>query len=209
MDEAIDFLDESGDESGKLARGASRLFVVGLVVFPDPAEAARCHERLDALRAELGKPERYEFHFRKNSDAIRRALLAEARAFAFTYHAVVLDNAASTSSERVPLYLEAVSQLCNLAGDSLTNALLIVDAGEPNKRQRRAAASEIRQQVNRKAGRRALAEVRAQESSRNTLNQLADYATGVASWWAQDKPGGAAYRRLLHAGEGKYLRIEV
>jgi hypothetical protein len=130
MSNPIAFLDESGDESGKLARGASPLFMVGLAVFLDSDEAARCDARIDRLRSELVKPARYEFHFRSNPHAVRRAFLQAVAPFAFTYYAVTLEKP-DTPAAHLPLYLAACARVCTLAGEALKDARLIVDAGNP------------------------------------------------------------------------------
>lgn len=201
MSGSVAFLDESGDQSSKLERGASRLFVVGLAVFPDADEAARCNDRIDQLRGELHKPVRYEFHFRKNSDVVRRAFLTAVAPFAFTYYAITLEKPHGPIAH-LDLYLTACSRVCTLAGESLDQALLIVDAGEKDRTARRELATRIRQQVNRISGRPLLSEVRPQDSARNNLVQLADYVTGVRSWWEQGKSGADDYRRLLREREG-------
>ena len=67
MSGALAFLDESGDAGGKLVRGSSVRFTVGLVVFADAREAALGRERMARPRGELGKPAGYEFHFRSNT----------------------------------------------------------------------------------------------------------------------------------------------
>ena len=205
---SVAFLDESGDESARQERGASALFVVGLAVFPDPAEARRCSARIDALRTELGKPSRYEFHFRSNSDAIRRAFLLASAPFAFTYHAVVLDKP-NNAVGHLPLYVGACAAVCALASETLMDSLLIVDAGQKDKLVRRRRESEIRRQVNDQMGRSLLREVRAQDSVRNNLVQLADYVTGVARWHAEGRRGSAAYRSLIVLNEGRIRRDRV
>lgn len=71
MNRSIAFLGESGDESGKISLGASQLFMVGLVVFPDGRGAERCGQRIDELRGELSLPDTFAFHFRDNHHAVQ------------------------------------------------------------------------------------------------------------------------------------------
>lgn len=199
MARPIAFLDESGDESGKLSKGASRLYVVGLVVFLDKAEAAACGERIDGLRREIGKGERYEFHFTKNSKNVRVAFLRAVAPFAFTYHAVVIEKRESRAAH-IPLYLEACSRVCGLAGKDLNQAVLFADEYS------RHSESEIRQRVNLGANRFALSEVRMQVSARNNLIQLADYIAGVRRYSAEDNRDAAEYCRILTKREGRIDR---
>ncbi len=69
------FVDESGDTGLNLAQGASPLSIITLVVFEENEEAQAAHDRIALLRRELGKNDGIEFHFKENSDSIRRAFL--------------------------------------------------------------------------------------------------------------------------------------
>jgi hypothetical protein len=197
------FLDESCDP-GAPAFGGSRLFVVGLVLFPDSSIAAECDARIDRLRRELGKPDRYEFHFRTNTHAVRQAFLRCVSPYSFVYYAAAIEKPARLVPRADQLYLDAVATACAAAGTALDGARLIVDAGSRDKRARRRLAAALRDHVNGRAGKAHLTEVRAQESARYNLLQLADYVTGVASWWHSGKRGAEEYRRLLTAREGGY-----
>jgi len=107
---AIAFLDESGDESGKLNQGASPLFVVGLVVFLDREEAERCDARIEQLRRELHKHPRFEFHFRDNGHSDCLAFLQAVAPFAFTYYAVTLEKPPALPAH-LRLYLDACARV--------------------------------------------------------------------------------------------------
>jgi hypothetical protein len=205
---ALAFLDESGDESGKLDRGASRLFVVGLVVFPDRAEAERCRARIEQLVRELGKPARYEFHFRPNTHAVRMAFLEAIAPFAFTYYAVVLEKP-ETPTAHLPLYLNACARACSLAGASLDRAHLTVDMRDTEKMARDRMAADLRRYVNRPAGRTVLGRVRARSSGSERLVQLADYVAGVARWREEGRRGADAYARPLAPRKGQQVRMRV
>lgn len=202
---AIAFLDESGDESGKLDRGASPLFVVGLVVFLDSSEAERCDGRIAQLRRELHKHPRFEFRFRDNGHADRLAFLAAVAPFRFTYYSVTLEKPNSPQA-RQPAYLVACARVCGLAGEALKDARLIVDAGQVGRFARRRQTTVIRQWVNGESGSIVLADVRAQDSVRHNLIQLADYVAGVRHWLEQGRQGAPAYAELLRAREGPSVR---
>ena len=59
------FIDESGDSGLKIEKGSSRYFTVSLVMFEDNDEALACDQRIKLLKKELGLPENYEFHFKR------------------------------------------------------------------------------------------------------------------------------------------------
>lgn len=66
------FIDEAGDTGLRTEDGASRVFIVALVIFEDHEEAIACDQRISLLRKELNYPEHYEFHFGHNSDRLRK-----------------------------------------------------------------------------------------------------------------------------------------
>ena len=185
------------DESSKLSRGASRIYVVGLVVFPSGEEASACRTRIDALRVERRLPPRYEFHFRKNSDQVRRAFLQAVSPFSFTYHAVTIEKSDGPKGN-LGLYLPACARVCALAGEALNQALLFVDGGASQ------APVEIKKRVNQISNRRVLNNATAQRSSANNLIQLADYVAGIRAALAEHKIGAEEYRRLIEKREGKF-----
>jgi hypothetical protein len=198
----IAFLDESADPSYNLEAGASPQFVVALVVFTDPAEAARCSERVTRLRAELGKTEWYEFHMRDNAHVDRIAFLAAVSSFAFAYHVAVLEKD-PLHPVAEPLLLVGCARVCTAAGISRT--LLVVD-GQSGRRRNRALIAALRTTISAACGHDALDGVQVQDSARTPLLQLADYVAGAISRDALGRPGGKEYRRMLRAREGTYWR---
>lgn len=206
MSHPVAFLDESGDPGRSLQRGASPLFLVTLTVFADTDVASTCRTRIEALRHELHKSERFEFHFRTNSHVERIAFLQAIQPFAFTYHAIILDKVGLEQPGTSSIYLNAVAQVCAAAGRTLDRALLVVDGNTENRRARRLLESAIRQRVNGEQDRIAVATVRVQDSRRNDLLQLADYVTGVTSWSAQGKLGADRYREFIQHREGASWR---
>ncbi|HNU81404.1 MAG TPA: DUF3800 domain-containing protein, partial [bacterium] len=79
------FIDESGDSGLKIEKGSSRYFTIGLLVFEDNEEALNCDQRIKSLKKELGLPENYEFHCKRNSDKVRRAFLVAVSPYNFFY----------------------------------------------------------------------------------------------------------------------------
>ena len=57
----LPFIDESDDTGLKTEQGASRYFVVALVIFEDHAEAIGCDRRINLLTQELGYPQNLSF----------------------------------------------------------------------------------------------------------------------------------------------------
>lgn len=79
------FIDESGDSGLKIHEGSSRYFSIALVIFEENEEATACDQRIELLKRELGWREGSEFHFKKNSDRVRKAFLHAIVPYNFFY----------------------------------------------------------------------------------------------------------------------------
>lgn len=207
MTRVLAFVDESGD-TGRPGFGGSSLLVVGMAVFHDVGEASRCEGAIAELRANIGKPSGYEFPFRTNSDAVRRAFRTTVTRCGFTYYAVVLEKGQDQRTVGLDLYLAACVRLCGLAGRALDRATLVADEVTGSRHGNRQLATRLRNQVNAAAGREVLSKIKVQDSARNSLLQLADYVAGVVGRSAREdaKPGTEAYARLLRAQKGEVWR---
>jgi hypothetical protein len=86
------FIDESGDSGLKIEKGSSRYFTISMVVFEDNDEALSCDQRIELLKKELGLPSDYEFHFKRNSDLVRRAFLAAVSPYSLFYYGIVINK---------------------------------------------------------------------------------------------------------------------
>jgi len=83
------FIDESGDPGLKIEKGSSSFFTVALVIFEDKDEALACDQRVSLLKKELGWEEDSEFHFKRNSDKVRRAFLQAVAPYSFFYYGML------------------------------------------------------------------------------------------------------------------------
>ena len=86
------FGDEAGDSGLKLAQGSSKFFTVALVIFEEHDEAIACDQRIELLKKELGWSSESEFHFRNNSDRIRRIFLNAVAPYNFFYYGIVFNK---------------------------------------------------------------------------------------------------------------------
>ncbi len=80
------FIDESGDTGLIIKKGATKYFVIVMVVFEDNDEALACDKRIDLLRRDLRLPQDYEFHFHSNSNRIREAFFRTILPYQFFYY---------------------------------------------------------------------------------------------------------------------------
>src|SRR3989344_8661302 len=86
------FMDESGDTGLEIEHGASRYFVISLVVFEDDDEALACDQRIQLLKKELGYHVDFEFHFYSNSDRVRKKFLEAISPYGFFYFGIIVDK---------------------------------------------------------------------------------------------------------------------
>jgi hypothetical protein len=204
------FVDESGDAGMKLGTGSSGLFVVTAVVFEDHSEADRCDERINEIRAELGFPARYEFHFNQCIKKVREAFIERVAPFDFFYLAVVVEkgrlnipakNPASQFKELVIKYAAAL--VFENAKPYLQDAIVSIDASG-SRDFRNQLARFLIMRMRSEGGRRCIKRVKTARSRGNNLIQLADMISG-AIWRAFARHDGS-YRRLISARE---LKLEV
>lgn len=201
MTHTLTLVDESGDSGFKLGLGSSPYFTMALVAFEDLNEAVACDKKIGLLKREMGWSQSDEFHFKNNSDTVRRKFLKAVVPYNFFYYGVVINKAPKIfPAEEFPtkqsFYNYACSLLFENAKDKLNNAVVIIDqSGDLDfKRQ---LAKFLREKVNGQAG-NTIKEVKMQRSSSNNLLQLADYAAGAINRSMEKKRKFAGdYRKLL------------
>ena len=86
------FIDESGDTGLTIEKGATKYFIIVMIVFEDNDEALACDKRIDLLRRELRLPQDYEFHFHGNSDRVREAFFQAVLPYQFFYYGIVINK---------------------------------------------------------------------------------------------------------------------
>lgn len=194
------FIDESGDSGLKIETGSSRFFTVGLVVFEDNDEALACDQRIQLLKRELGWESDQEFHFKKNSERVRRAFLQAVAPYNFFYYGIVINKDPKKLygegfRNKSSFYKYACSLVFENAKDKLDNAIIVVDkSGSLDFRNQ--LAQYLRHRVNQE--RKRIKEVKMQRSESNNLIQLADYVSGVINRSVTNtKKKADDYRRII------------
>ncbi len=194
------FIDESGDPGLKIEKGASRYFIVALIVFEDYDEATDCDKRIDLLSKEIGRKEGAEFHFKNDSDKVRRAFLQAVAPYNFFYYGVVINKGPDKLygegfSHKQSFYKYTCSLLFQNAKDRLENAIVVID-GSGSLDFRRQLAAYLRKKTNTTSVRH-IKKVKIQRSTSNRLLQLADYIAGVINRTVQGKKYASEYHRLI------------
>jgi len=195
------FIDESGDPGLKIEKGSSRFFTISLVIFEDNDEALACDQRMTLLKRELGWKENSEFHFKRNSDRVRRAFLKAVAPYNFFYYGIVINkNPKKLWGEgfrsKSSFYKYACSLVFQNAKDKLENSTVVIDKSG-NLDFRRQLAKYLRRRVN-KEDKKSIKRLKMQRSRGNNLLQLADYIAGVINRSVQNRKKFAeGYRRII------------
>jgi len=204
------FIDESGDPGLKIEKGSSRYFTVSLVVFEERDEALACDQRIDLLRKELGWELNSEFHFKRNSDKVRRAFLQAVAPYNFFYYGIIINKNPQKLwgegfRDKKSFYKYACGLVFENAKEKLESAIIIIDKSG-NLDFRRQLAKYLRKRINEK-DKKLIKKVKMQRSSGNNLLQLADYVAGVINRSVQKKKKySEEYRKIIAHRE---IRVQI
>lgn len=201
------FIDESGDSGLKIEKGSSRYFTVGLVVFEDKDEALACDQRIMLLKRELNLPENFEFHFKRNSDRVRRAFLQAVSPYNFFYYGIVINkNPARLWGDgfrnKESFYKYACSLVFENAKEKLDKATVVIDESGSLDFKRQLA-----KYLRRKTNTGTIRKVKMQRSGGNNLLQLSDYIAGVINRSVQNRKKWADEYRKMVAHREIYVQI--
>ena len=191
-------IDESGDPGLKIEKGSSRYFTIALVVFEDKDEALSCDQRIQLLKKEIGWNEASEFHFKRNSDKIRRAFLQAVSPYNFFYYGIVINKDPQKLwgegfKNKESFYKYACGLVFENAKEKLNKATIVIDKSG-NLDFRHHLAKYLRRKIN--SG--AIKKVKMQRSDGNNLLQLADYVAGVINRSIKNKRKCAdEYRKII------------
>lgn len=194
------FIDESGDPGLKVGAGSSRHFTIALVVFEDDEEAVACDKRIDLVRHELRWRAGEEFHFRRNSDRVRRTVLKAVAPYNFFYYGIVIskdpkDLVTEGFPDKASFYKYACGLVFENAREKLGSATVVIDQSG-NLDFRRQLEKYLRR-VSQADGSKLIKKVKMQRSTSNNLLQLADYIAGVIQQRVQGKKYAKEYHKLI------------
>lgn len=193
------FIDESGDPGLKIKKGASRFFVVVLVVFEDNEEAVACDKRISLLRRELKLPEDFEFHFKANSHKIRLKFLEAVVPYSFFYFGIILNKDPDKlwgKGFRIKesLYKYTCSLVFQNAKPHLRDATIIID-----KSGHKLFQVQLRKYLKERANidKTVIKKIKPQRSKSNNLLQLADYIAGIVNREVLKKKRAKEYKKFI------------
>ncbi len=203
------FIDESGDSGLRIESGSSRFFTIGLVVFEDLEEATACDQRIQLLKKELGWTRESEFHFKNNSDRVRKAVLQAVAPYSFFYYGIVINKDPEKLygegfRSKNSFYKYTCSLVFENAKEKLQDAIVVVDrSGGLDFRSQ--LATYLRKRMNK--DKKILKQVKMQRSESNNLLQLADYVAGAINRSvSNNKKFSDDYRKIIAHRE---IRVQV
>lgn len=204
------FIDESGDSGLKIDHGSSRYFTIALVCFDDREEALACDKRIELLKRELGWKSNDEFHFKKNSDKVRRAFLQAIAPYNFFYHGIVINKDPSKLwgdgfRDKKSFYKYACGLVFSNAKEQLEHSIVIIDeSGSLDFKKQ--LGTYLRRAMNSEK-RRVIKTVKMQRSNGNHLLQLADYIAGAINRSVLEKRKASDdYRNIVKHRE---IRVQI
>ena len=198
------FIDETGDTGLKVGQGSSPYFTIALVLFEDHDEALACDQRIGLLRRELNLDSRFEFHFRENSDKVRRKFLEATVPYSFQYLGFALNKDPEKLwgpgfQAKSSLYKFTCGKVFENAKPYLSNATVVLDScGSETFRSQ--LAKYLRQRMEDPDHQR-IKKVKMESSHSNNLLQLADYVAGVINRNVQGKKDASEYYRYVAVKE--------
>ena len=203
------FIDESGDSGLKISEGSSRFFTVALVAFEDHEEALACDQRIALLKRELGWPNDQEFHFKRNSDRVRKAFLEAVSPYNFFYYGIVINKDPGKLwgpgfQDKTSFYKYTCGLVFENAKEKLEHATVVIDQSG-NLEFRHQLTNYLRRRMNSESKR--IRKIKQQRSESNNLLQLADYvASAVNRSVLGEKKLNNQYRQMLSHRE-MYVQI--
>ena len=192
------FVDESGDSGIK--QGASEYFVVTLVLIEE-GDVPALEACIRQTREALGRTERFEFHFKDNSDNIRTIFFQAIIGHQFQYFACVVnktDYYAAGQSSGQEFYRWVCEKVFEQAKPFLLEARVVLDK-RSEREFCRTMEARLKQALNSKDSEvKAIRSVTTADSHRTDLLQLADMICGaVARSYRADRSEPAKYRKMI------------
>jgi Protein of unknown function (DUF3800) len=202
------YVDESGDPGMDFAHGSSQFFVVTAVTFQQESHAQECEARLNKLRKSVGLPEHVELRFSKSRASIRKRILQGVASCDFFYRSVVIKKTELGGQifpkDKHRFYEYVVGLTLDLWRPYLHGASVDVDrcSGEGlSKHLCRGIANSFKD----RNGKSLLKRVRALDSKRSNLLQLADMVCGAVARSFKSETNAHEFRDLINAREAEVV----
>ncbi|KKR63105.1 hypothetical protein A2210_02760 [Candidatus Woesebacteria bacterium RIFOXYA1_FULL_40_18] len=175
------FIDDSGDPSFSIRKGASKSFVICCVVFDDELEAEKIAVAIKELRRKLKFSDKVEFKFNGSSYKTRIAFLETIKPFSFKVRALVVEKERIKSeqlrNDKQSFYNYFIKMVLQYSKGTIQDAKIRID-GSGDRIFRQRFLTYLRKQLNTKQ-RKLIKNARLVDSKENVLIQMADMIAGT------------------------------
>ena len=193
-------MDESGDTGLKLGQGSSEWMIVIMVIFVDNEAAQTADQRIVQLRTDLKKSERFEFHFKENSDQIREAFLKAMATMDFVYTGTIVHKSRLLADgyNFQTFYRDMCGEVFENARPLLRDAVVKIDR-TGGQGFRRELTAFLKRKLNEEPSEiRPVRQVTMQTSQSDNLLQLADMVCGaVARHYRGDRDKADRFYKII------------
>lgn len=175
------FVDDSGDPSFKIDKGASKNFVICCIIFDDELEAEKVAIAIKELRRKLGFSDRVEFKFNGSNFQTRIEFLKQVNKYNFRVRALVVDKTKIVSgqlkNDKQSFYSYFIKMVLQYNKGTINDAKIRID-GSGDRIFRKKFITYLRRHLNSKQ-QRVINNITLVDSKTNVLIQLADMVAGT------------------------------
>lgn len=194
------FIDDSGDPSFKIDKGASKFFVICCVVFDDDLQAEKTSTAIKELRRNLKFSEKMEFKFNGSSYATRTAFLKTVKPFSFKIRVLVVDKKKIKSdllkNDKQSFYSYFIKMVLRYSKGVILNAKIKID-GSGDRIFRKRFLTYLRKELNFKQ-QKIVKNLRLVDSKTNQLIQMADMMAGTIRRYKEaEKTDAPKYWKII------------
>jgi hypothetical protein len=194
------FIDDSGDPSFSLNKGATAKFVIACIIFDDTLVAEETAVAIKKYRRKIGFPDDVEFKFSKSKPKVKKGFLETIAGFDFRIRCIVVDKSVINGPElkrnEDSFYNYFVKQVLLHNKGTLVNARIRLD-GHGNRFFRRNLTSYLRRELN--GSRTIIKNLRLVNSKKDGLIQMADMIAGaIRRSYDEGKKSNKKYRQIVN-----------
>jgi hypothetical protein len=194
------FIDDSGDPSFRMDKGASKFFVICCIVFNDDLEAEKTAIGIKELKRKLKFSERMEFKFNGSSFKTRIAFLETIKLFRFKIRVLVVNKKKIKSdllkNDKDSFYSYFIKMVLRYSGGAILNAKIKID-GSGDRIFRKKFLTYLRKELNSNQ-KKIVKNLRLVDSKTNVLIQMADMVAGTIKRYKEgEKEDAPKYWKII------------
>lgn len=171
------FIDDSGDPGFKLAKAASRTFVITCIIFDDVVDAEFASASLKMLKKNIGWKQEREFKFHRASEEQKTIFFKALKPLNFRIRACVVDKTRimEPKMKKDDSFYQKIILTTLDRFSAMYSANIYLD-GKAGKNYRNRSVAKIRQALNKSNQR--MVSLKLEDSKNDVLIQLADMVAG-------------------------------